>query len=42
MVAITHSEPRDIKVLEGYINLKERRIARHQNVEKNTETVEQT
>jgi hypothetical protein len=39
---VTDPEPRDIKVLEDYIVLKEKHIARNQNVEKNIEVVEQT
>jgi hypothetical protein len=42
LAEITEPEPRDIKVLEDYIDLKERQIARHQNVEKNIDAVEQT
>jgi hypothetical protein len=42
LATITDPEPRDIKVLEDYIVLKEKHIARHQNVEKNIEVVEQT
>jgi hypothetical protein len=42
LVEVTHPEPRDIKVLEDYIKLKERHIARHQNVEKDIEAVEET
>ena len=42
LVIITNPEPQDIKVLEDYIVLKEKHIARHQNVEKNIEAMEQT
>jgi hypothetical protein len=41
LAEITELEPRDIKVLEEYIDLKERHIARYQDVEKNIEAVEQ-
>jgi hypothetical protein len=40
LATVTDLEPRDIKVLEDYIVLKEKHIARHQNVEKNIEAVE--
>jgi hypothetical protein len=39
LAKITQSKPRDIKV---YIDLKERHIARHQDVEKNIDAIEQT
>ena len=42
LAEVTPLESRDIKVLEYYIKLKERNIARHQNVEKNIEAVEET
>lgn len=39
LAKITQSKPHDIKV---YIDLKKRHIARHQDVEKNIDVVEQT
>jgi hypothetical protein len=39
---VTDPEPRDIKVLEDYITLKERYIARHQDVDRNIEAVFET
>jgi hypothetical protein len=42
LAEVTEPEPRDIKILEDYIDLKETQIARHQNVEKNIDAVEQT
>jgi hypothetical protein len=42
LAEVSHHEPRDIKVLKDNIKLKERHIARYQNVEKNIEAVEET
>jgi hypothetical protein len=40
--AVTDPEPRGIKVLEDYITLKERYIARHQDVDRNIEAIFET
>jgi hypothetical protein len=42
LAAILDAKPRDIKVLEDYIDLKERHITRHQNVEQNIEAIFET